>query len=313
MSRINSSRIMYVLKKNKIFRTLGSPIYWTFCNLSEVSPKFVCKVLYFLHFLKKLDLDIPKTYNEKIIWLKLNTYYNNPLITTCADKYQVREFIINSGCEELLNELIGVWDSAEDINWDFLPDKFVLKCNHGSGYNIICTDKRLFDINHAKKQIEKWMSEDQWKLNVETSYKGIPKKIICEKYLGTPNKPVPDDYKITCFNGIPTYVLYCTNRETGSPKFYYFNRKWELQPFTHDAINASSDLIIEKPNNLDLMFKYAEILSKSFPSVRVDLYSVENHIIFGELTFAQGGGINTILLPEADRLFGELLQLNYSG
>lgn len=132
--------------------------------LSSISPIYATKLFYKKMFNKPLNLKNPKTLNEKIQWLKLNTYKDNPLITQCADKYLVRDYVASKGCREILNELINVWDSVEEIDWNDLPNKFVLKLNHGSGYNIVCDNLKKLDLSKTKKQLKTWLKEDFWKL-----------------------------------------------------------------------------------------------------------------------------------------------------
>ncbi|MEL3908411.1 MAG: ATP-grasp fold amidoligase family protein [Treponemataceae bacterium] len=280
-----------------LYRWLTKDRLWLRQFLSVVVPVYATKRLYKRTFSKELNLKNPKSLNEKALWLKLNTYYNNPLITECVDKYLVRNYVKRAGCGEIVNELLGVWDKAEKINFDELPDRFVLKGNHGCGYNLIVPDKSKLNIDEARKTVNKWMKEDYWKLFAETQYKFINKKIIAEKFLENKNNPEKwiEDYKFFCINGIPHCVMICTERETGDPKFYYFDRDLNYHPeYYHvPGINElpppPTKLVF--PENLDLMFEYAEKLSKPFPFVRVDLYNIEGKIVFGELTFLSSGGL----------------------
>lgn len=249
------------------------------------------------------------TLNEKLMWLKLNTYRHAPLVTQGADKYRVREYLVQQGCGNLLNELFGVWDCAEDIDWDRLPNSFVLKCNHGCGYNILCPDKSKLSIDDVKKQLDKWMHTDFWRSLAEVQYQDIPKKIICEAFLGDGTSLF--DYKIYCFHGKATHILVCTQRESGEPKFYFFDRDWKLCPITRDGKLADGDLDLEKPAQLEEMLCYAERLAKPFPFVRVDFYYTDGRIVFGELTFIPSGALDTARLPETDLMFGKMLRLPF--
>lgn len=302
--------IKAALKKNanlKDFYNRAYTLYRTM--LSTVSPRLASEIFYKRAFGKKLDLNNPITLNEKLMWLKLNTYYNNDLITKCADKYKVREYIRECNCEGILNDLIDVWDSVDDIDWGSLPDKFVLKCNHGCGYNIICDDKSSFDLEDAKKKLKQWMKEDYWKFYAEVNYKNIEKKIICEKYIETDDGLLPTDYKVYCFNGSAKLVLLCVGREQGHPKFYFYDTNWNLIRCNEDSINASKDFSIEKPMGIDDIFYYAEMLSNPFPFVRVDFYLADGNAIFGELTFTPSGALDTNRLPETDIKFGSMVVL----
>lgn len=276
--------------------------------LSTLSPVFATKFFYKKVFNRSLNLNNPKTLNEKILWLKLNTYKNNELVTQCADKFKVRQYVQEVGCGEILNELYNVWDKVEDINWSKLPSKFAIKVNHGCGYNIICDNKDDLNIKECKYKLKKWLKEDFWKLNAEINYRYIQKKITCEKFIETDKGLLPEDYKIYCFNGIPKYVLLCVDRGKGRPKYYYYDYEWNLMPYTKDALE-NPNLKLEKPEGIDEMFEYAYKLSKPFPFVRTDFYLNKGKIIFGELTFTPSAGLDIKRTPEVDRKLGELLVL----
>lgn len=278
-------------------------------SLSSISPKLATKILYRKNFGRNLDLNNPLTLNEKLQWLKLNTYYKNELVTICVDKYRVREYLQEKKCEHLLNDLIGVWDSVEDINFTKLPDQFVLKCNHGAGYNIVCKDKNKLNIDVVKKQLNAWLNEDFWKLLAEVNYKFVPKKIIAEKYIETDDGRFPDDYKVYCFNGKPEYIMLCQGREDGATKFYFFDTKWNLKPLNKDSKDAQNNLNIKKPEGLEKLLYYSKKLSEPFPFVRVDFYLEKGEITFGELTFTPAAALDTNRLPETDLLFGKMLKL----
>ena len=277
-------------------------------------PGLFSKYKYWRLVGKKLDLRNPKGLDAKIMWLKLHTYKNNQLVTKCADKYAVRDYISDCGCSEILNDLYGVWERAEDIDWDSLPSSFVLKCNHGCGYNLLCPDKNSINSQEAINTLDQWMNEDFWLELAEIQYRNIPKRIICEKYLGDSLV----DYKFYCFNGKPTYVLICVGRNGGQPshvegyedpKFFFFDRDWKMCKLTRDSLNCSEDFIIPKPANIEKMWETADKLCRPFPFVRVDLYDVEGRIFFGELTFTPSAAMDTSRLPETDLLFGNLLTL----
>ncbi|MBS7428501.1 MULTISPECIES: ATP-grasp fold amidoligase family protein [unclassified Virgibacillus] len=298
----------YIKRSNLVLLIYRKTIRFIHSFLSIISPKFSTKVLYKKYFGKKLNLDNPKTLNEKIQWLKLNTYNNNHLVTQCADKYQVRKYVESLECGDILNDLIGVWDNINEIDWEKLPNKFALKVNHGCGYNIICKDKKQLDIKKTEKQIKNWLKEDFWKLRAEINYKYIPKKIICERYIETHTGELPEDFKIYCFNGVPEFIMLCVGREEGKPKFYYFDKFWNIMPYTKDALE-NPDVKIIKPNGIDQMLVYAEKLSQPFPFVRADFYLDNGKVIFGELTFTPSAGLDTGRLPETDRVLGDLLKL----
>lgn len=271
--------------------------------LTLISPKLNTKVFYEKRMGKKLDLDNPKDLNEKIQWLKLYKLYPNKLITKCADKVEVREYVKEKGCEELLTRIIDIYNSANDIDFSSLPNKYVLKWNFGSGYNIVCTDKSKLNTRVTKKLLEKWGKSKFHLYNAEMHYKDIDKKIICEEFIES-EKKVPDDYKFYCYGGKAEYVMICSGREKGKPEFYFFDRNWQFYPFdkksrltrskNNKAIWITKDNHeIIKPKNLELMFDYADKLSKDFDFVRVDLYNALDKIYFGELTFTPSAGMDS--------------------
>lgn len=288
---------------------------WTKCVdlyaslLTMISPTLNTKFRYKLGFGRALDLKNPRTLNEKILWLKLNTYHKNPLVIQCADKYAVREYIRDCGCEELLVDLYNVYDSVNEIDWSALPEQFAMKWNFGAGMNLICHDKSKLNIQEAVKKLKKWGRNKCWLKNSEMQYKYAPKKIVCEKYLSDGRGLAPLDYKVYCFNGRAEYVLICIGREFGRPKFYFFNRDWELCRINRDSIAAPEGFTVEKPICMDSIFAYAEKLSAPFPFVRADFYAVNDKPYFGELTFTPAAGLDRARLPETDILFGNMLKI----
>lgn len=265
-------------------------------------------MMYFHRFHRPLHIINPKTLNEKIMWLKLNKYCKNPLVTQCADKYLVRDYVKSVGCGDILNDLLFVWNDPEEIDWSKLPERFILKCNHGCGYNLICTEKAMLNESKSKIQLKKWKKTDYWRLYSELQYRGITKKIICEKFLGQDNC-VPADYKVYCFNGRPLYILVCINRNYGKPKFYFFDKDWKFCPITHDGMNVSRNFSLPRPIWLEKMLEYSERLSRPFPFVRVDFLSTREQLTFGELTFTPSAALDTDRLPEIDMMFGDLLEI----
>ena len=277
--------------------------------LTRISPELNTKFRYRTVFKKKLDMNNPTTLNEKILWLKHNTYHKNPLIIQCADKYAVREYIKDRGCEELLVDMYGAYDRVEDIPWEELPEQFALKWNFGAGMNIICNDKSKLDIPATVKQLKKWGKCKYWLSHAEMQYKYAPKKIVCEKYLSDGTGVLPVDYKVYCFNGKAEYLFVCVGREKGHPNFYFFDRNWQLCRLNKDGKAAPEGFTVEKPACADKIFEYAEKLSAPFPFVRADFYAIGDQVYFGELTFTPAGGLDVGRLPETDRLFGEMLKI----
>lgn len=294
-----------IIKNNKILKG----VYRYFIQIITLfSPTLASKILYRISTGKHLDLNNPEGFNEKIMWLKLNTYNDNELVTMCADKYKVREYVSKNNLDMLLNKLIGVWDSPDDINWEEIPNQFVLKGNHGSGYNFICNDKSKVNIEKIEHMANRWMNEDFWKKLAEVNYKNIEKKIICETMIESENKNGLNDYKVYCFNGEALYIMVSVKNKN-STGFYFYDKHWNVMPFNKDSQEIKDYEKIKKPNNLGELLEYAEILSQPFPFVRADFYLNRGKIIFGELTFTPSSGLDTGYTKEADKLFSDLIQL----
>lgn len=289
------------LSKNKWLRTL---FFIMTDGISEYSPLLSSHLAYLFARKKFLHLNPPSDLNEKFMWLKLHIYNYHPLVALCADKYAMREYVQQKGCPELLNELYGVWESAEDINFDLLPEKFVIKCNHGSGYNLICNDRASFDLDHARTTLGCWLKKDFWRRSAELQYKYLPRRIFCEKYLENEQGTLPD-YKIMCFHGEPQYILYCDGRGTNL-RYINFSIDWEMLPYNLETYSDE----IPKPDKLERMLWYARILSKDFPAVRVDFYESGDRLILGELTFTPAACIGIALPQEGLDHYGELLDLS---
>lgn len=285
----------------------------TFRNLvgvvSNFSPKMASKIYYKTKIGKSLNLKEPKLFNEKLMWLKLNKYANNELVTKCVDKYKVREYVKECGLENILNTLINTYDSVEEIDFNKLPNSFVLKCNHGAGYNIICEDKSKLDVEQAKSKLKKWLKEDYWKYVAEVQYKNVEKKIICEKFLESKDENAIEDYKIYCFNGVPKFCMLCIGRNFGKPKYYFFDTDWKLLRINPAGKEAPEDFTVPKPKCMEQMYEIAEKLAKTFEFVRVDLYDYHSKPIFGELTFTPAGCVDDNYVDGADLELGNMLNV----
>ncbi|TVL81589.1 ATP-grasp fold amidoligase family protein [Brachyspira hyodysenteriae] len=260
----------------------------------------------------ELNLENPKTFNEKLQWLKL--YYHDPLMTICADKYLVRDYVKEKIGEEYLVPLIGVWDRVEDIDFDSLPNQFVLKVNWGSGQNIIVKDKSTLNIEETKNKLEYWMkpTSNHYYYSYEWCYKNIKPKIICEKYINENKINEAFVYRMFFFNGVLNYInldipFHNTIKNNVKFKSLHFNDKWEkLNIKTRDEIYQSD---IDKPYNLENIINIAKTISKPFIFVRVDLFNIRENILFGELTFYPNNGLAQFDPTEWDYKFGELLEL----
>jgi hypothetical protein len=264
------------------------------------------KDYYFAKTGEVLDLENPRTINEKTQWLKL--YDSTPLKTKLADKYLVREWIKEKIGEEYLIPLLGVWDKFEDIDFTSLPTQFVLKCNHGCGYNIIVKDKSKLNLEDAKQKIDKWMAEDYaFKGGFELHYSAIPHKIIAEKYLENAGGDL-QDYKFLCFDGEPKYVWVDKDRYTEHKRNLY-DLDWNLILDKKINTNYKTFPSCEKPKNYNKMLEFAKLLSKGFPVVRVDFYEYDGKLYFGEMTFTSSSGYEKYEPKEFALECGDMIKL----
>ncbi len=273
-----------------------------------VPDRLYIKVMFYKHFKKKIDLNNPKTLNEKIQWLKINDRKDE--YTDIVDKYRVRKYISNILGEEYLIPLIGVWDSIDEVNYDNLPEKFVLKCNHDSKSVYICKDKNDFDFNSVKSIIKKKLKLNGYWYGREWQYKNIKPCIIAEKYMVDESQVELKDYKIMCFNGKADNIMVCYNRNDGHGKYKYFDLCWNELSYNKEEKDFDKDYIIPKPKSLNKMIEIAELLSKDYYFARIDLYDISGKIYFGEITFHPASGFDKDITFETDLLLGEKLNLN---
>lgn len=270
-----------------------------------IPDEWMCRIYSRILLKKKVDLKNPKTFNEKIQWLKLHNYPVNNLVVNGADKYKVREYVKNKGLEKILVPMLGDWDTPEEIDWDKLPNKFVLKCNHGCAYNILCSDKSLFNRKDAIKKMEKWMKEDFGAFNIETHYSKIKPHITCEEYLGD----CIIDYKFFCFNGVPKYIYISSDLvhdRQAQIGFYYLDGK--KMPLIRDDY-APMD-IEEFPPFFEEMQETAKVLCGDFPFVRVDFFLANDTYYFAELTFTPSGGMMPFNPDKYDLEWGKELDIS---
>lgn len=256
---------------------------------------------------RSVNLDNPREFSDKIQWLKLNWY--DPFASKCADKYEVRGIIEKMLGDELLNELYGVYESVEDIDISKLPNSFVLKGTHGSGYNLVCHDKNDMNWNKEFQKMKRWLRSNYfWKYR-EWVYKDLKPRIICEKYLVEDEfNPGLTDYKFYCFNGEPLYCQVISDRDTGGT-IDFFDTNWNHMEFRGLQNWPNSEREIPKPKHYDDMISYAKTLSKTFPFVRVDFYYVNNKIYFGELTFFPRSGYGSFFPKKWNVKLGGKLKL----
>lgn len=261
-------------------------------------------LMYFITVGRRLHLDNPRTFSEKLQWLKL--YYHRPECTVMADKYLAKEWVAEKIGPEYVIPTLGVWERVEDIDFDALPDRFVLKCNHDNRSVVICKDKSLFDVRAAKDKLSQCMKRDFYTMTREWPYKNVPRRIIAEAYLDSGSEDLMD-YKFFCFDGEPKLMYVVANRYTDCT-FNYYDMDFLPSKFS-SKYGKSSDVVLEKPAMFSEMKRVASALSAGFPHVRVDLYCVRGQIYCGELTFFHYSGYDDMRSFEADRELGEWLTL----
>ena len=294
--------------KQTIKKSLRKIFNYTFNEnirlLSQVSPVLATKLLHRRRTGEFPDLKNPIKFNDKLQWLKL--YWKNPLVARCSDKYEIYNYVEELGGTSILNNLLAVYNSVDEINWDSLPNKFALKCTHGCGYNIVTKDKAQLDKNQVIKKLDQWMNETFGQKNLEFHYDEIQPRIILEEYIENEAGLLPIDYKIYCFNGKPKLVLVCSEREH-KLKLDFFDLEWNRLDIGHKKDESSNK--IEKPASFDDMVKHAEILAKPFPFVRVDFYDKDGSAVLGELTFTPAANMANYYNPYGQRYLGSLLKL----
>lgn len=310
-------------------------VAWGACRKSGLTAlftdEFFTRIQYRCMTGKHLRLNPPVDFNEKIQWLKLN--YRNPLIVQCADKYAVREFVGERIGERYLVKCIGIYDHANEINFEALPDKFVMKATHASGWNIICPNKMLLDQNLALRKIRKWLRSDYSQNGREWQYRSIKPRMICEEFLSDSNGAVIKDYKLLTFHGETKYIWVDhvesveggessvnTLQETGysKPKMTskqiryrdFYDTNWNLKQGVSNSAETAMSTAVSKPECLDEMLDVAYKLTHDFPQCRVDLYVIDGkRIVFGELTFSSDNGCSSNYVQSFNDELGSYIEL----
>ena len=262
--------------------------------------KLYYQYFYFILFGKRFSYKNPKGFNAKLQWLKV--YFRDKRMIKLADKYEVRNYVKEKIGEEYLVPLIGVYENVEEIVWEKLPEKFVLKANHGSKWNIVCTNKNQLNEVKVKKKLTKWLNSNYYRLEKEWHYNTMPPKIICENYLEKKGFQLLE-IKLFCYHGITEFiVVYPSN---GNYRNIY-TKNWERVPCETTFKQGPE---IPKPNNLNKMMDLAFQLSKDFPFLRVDFFLLNEAIYFGELTFTPSRGMYRFKPQQTDLVFGKPLKL----
>lgn len=278
--------------------------------LKPLPDRQYIRLYFYLRLKRKLNLENPKHLNDKLQWMKFN--YRFPLQTVVSDKYLVRAYVEKKVGKEYLIPLYGTWFNFSDINFDELPERFVLKCNHDSGGLVICKDKKTLNMKNVKKKINNCLKDNFFYIGREYQYKNIRPRIICEQFISD-NGNIPVDYKIYCFNGKPDVILVCKDRfknDSHKAQYLYYDQLWNFLPW-----NKGDELLenfnIEKPKNLDEMLRIAQKLSEDFVFARIDLYNIGGKIYFGEITLTPNSGFDADITENTDLYFGNKLEIPY--
>ncbi|MBE6291958.1 MAG: hypothetical protein E7091_06060 [Bacteroidales bacterium] len=271
--------------------------------------KLFIQLKFFKNFHRFPNLKNPQTFSEKIQWLKL--YDRNPRYTNLVDKYEVKKIVADLIGEQYIIPTLGVWNNADEIDYDALPNQFVLKATHDSGRIIICKDKSKLDKEWARKEMAKSLERDFYALTREWPYKNVHRRIIAELYMENPQDPGRDlsDYKFFCFDGIPHYCQVIRNRSSKETIDFY-DMQWNHMPFVGLNPVVSNGLNpVERPTCLDEMVDVCTKLSKGFAFSRVDLYVIDDKVYFGEITFYPASGMGVFTPVEWNIKLGDLIKL----
>ena len=287
-----------MLKGQLIKKVIEKLQYWHL--LDRLSDETYLKIMYWKNLNKKLDLRNPKSFNEKLQWLKL--YDRKPEYTTMVDKYAVKQYVAEKIGDQYIIPNLGVWDSFDEIDFNMLPNQFVLKCTHDSGGVVICKDKSTLDIEAAKSKIERSLKNNYSMRSREWPYKNVKPRIIAEAYMEDDQTEELRDYKLYCFAGKVKMLLIVTERGKGSTKGDYFDRDGKHLDLTWGFPHANVEPKI--PECFDKMIQLAELLASDIKDVRVDFYYINGKIYFGEITFFDGSGFQKIEPYEWDLRLG---------
>lgn len=293
------------LKENKLKRALVVPFR---SLVKKITPVGYVKYQYKYITHHKLNLKNPIRYTEKLQYLRLYVYPKNSLVSKCASRDGVREYITSLGLEKYLIPTYGVFDRFEDIDFAKLPNQFVLKCTHGCAFNQIVLDKSQFNYNKAKKKFNKWLKTNYGNMTMERHYSSIKPRIIIEKYIGE-IEHLPLEYKIHVFNGKARSLYVVSGR---NEDIRYNNYYIDWTPFDGSQFNGwkKTDYELKKPDNFAEMVKLAETLAKPFPFVRVDLYNINGKILFSEMTFTPAKGTLILDDDKCDYEMGKWLDIS---
>lgn len=272
--------------------------------LKKMDDERYLRLAYRIRMRKKLNLKNPQTFNEKLQWLKL--YDRKSEYTMMVDKYEVRKYISEKIGEEYLIPLLGVWNSFDEIDFDKLPEQFVLKCTHDSGGLVICKDKSKLDMDAVKRKINRCFEKNFYYHGREWPYKDVKPRIIAEKLMVDESGTELKDYKFFCFDGKPECLFIATDRPHDT-KFDFYDMEFNHLPFTNGHPNADKE--IKRPAGMDEMVEIAKKLSEGMPHVRIDFYDINGRVYFGEITFFHWSGLVPFEPEEWDYKLGEKIKL----
>lgn len=269
------------------------------------SDRFVITCQYRTRVGKRVNLKSPKTFNEKLQWLKLHN--RKPIYTTMVDKYEVKRFVAEQIGEAYIIPTLGVWERFEDIDFSKLPDQFVLKCTHDSGGLVICKNKAELDIGAAEKKIKQCLKRNYFYYSREWPYKGVKPRIIAEQYMVDDSGYELKDYKVLCFSGEPELIQIHRGR-FGDHTQDFYDINWDKLDITQGL--PLSDVTLEKPVFLEEMLSLSRALSAGIPHLRVDWYYVDSQLYFGELTFFDASGFDLFEPDEVNEKLGNLIHID---
>lgn len=297
---IIKTRGYLILLLKRIFTKCG-----TLGLLDFLSDKTYVKIAYFLSTGKKLNLNNPVTFFDKINWLKI--YYKNDLCSLLVDKYEFKNIVVSLIGQEYVVPTIGIYENFSDIDVDLLPNKFVIKCTHDSHSAILCKDKESFDFKKAEKKITKALSNNCYRYARERQYKNVKPRILIEELLELDGDDALNDYKRFCFDGVPRF-MYIGKDASRNPTNTFFDMDFNFLKVR--CIDPIDSKIPGKPVYFDKMKEIAALLSKDFPHARVDFYIVNNRLYVGEITFHHNGGLGRFYPQSMDEKFGSYLDIS---
>ena len=287
--------------KARIFKALARRHLFDF-----LSDKAYIRLMYRCIMDRKINIDAPQTFNEKLQWLKL--YDRKPVYTTMVDKYEVKKYVADIIGEEYIIPTIGIYSSFDEIDFDKLPNKFVIKCTHDSGGVVVCKDKQKLDLKEAKSKINTCLKNNFFYVGREWPYKNVKPRIIVEEFMEDHVNEDLNDYKFMCFNGKVKCSFVCSDRRSKEGlKVTFFDLDWNKMPFERHY--PASNKEIPKPVNYDKMVELSEKLAKDLPFARIDFYEVEGRVYFGEITFFPGNGVEEFTPEKWDYELGSWLKL----